>query len=115
MSLLRALQPADAGAFIQDEEYALYLTSTPLERLVKEPEVLRVEVERVEREMQATVVTDYRSFIQASQCINSLHDHISELAASLQALSTSLAPLPRACEEFSNNTVQLYAERYVSS
>lgn len=95
----------------QDEKYLSYLTTCDLDKLSKEPEALRLELEKVEGEMKSTVVTDYRSFIQASQCINQLNSSMDDLANSLKNLSSFLSPLPKSCEQFSSSSIPLKNDR----
>ena len=94
-----------------DEEYLKYLTTCELNKLAREPDILSSELEKVEEEMKSTVVSDYKSFIQASQCIHNLHSSIENLSTSLKALTASLTPLPSTCNNFSQKSIQLKADR----
>lgn len=96
-----------------DEEYLQYLTSCELNKLAREPDILSLELEKVEEEMKSTVVSDYKSFIQASQCIHNLHSSIENLSSSLKALTVSLTPLPKTCNNFSQKATPLKVDRCV--
>jgi len=101
----------DAPLTSKHEEYLDFLTTCDLSKLAKEPDILRGELEKVEEEMKNTVVTDYKSFIQASQCIHNLNTSAENLAKSLKALTASLAPLPNNCNNFSRSAIPLKLER----
>ena len=97
----------------KDEEFLQYLTTCDLNKLAREPEVLRTELDVVEKEMRESVVRDYKSFIQASQCIHNLHSSMDNLANSLKGLTASLSPLPNSCNKFTAAATPLKVDRYV--
>src|SRR3990167_2547403 len=96
----------------EEENYLNEITSLPVDRLLKEPERLDNELNQIQKDMQTTVATNYRSFIQASQCINKLHSNIEILSASLSKLTNSLHPLSTACDNFNLRSTDISTERF---
>ncbi|KAM1186247.1 hypothetical protein ACFXTH_015391 [Malus domestica] len=56
-------------ASVSQQPYVSELISFTLDRLHKEPELLRVDAERIQRQMQEMAVANYRAFIAASDVL----------------------------------------------
>eukprot|EP00976_Prorocentrum_cordatum_P026741 543828-Prorocentrum_minimum.AAC.2 len=55
--------------FETEDAYVSDLLSYSLERLNKEPELLKADTDRIERHLQEVAVKHYRSFITAAECV----------------------------------------------
>ncbi|KAF8660973.1 hypothetical protein HU200_057308 [Digitaria exilis] len=80
-----------AGAAYQP--YVSELLSFSIERLHKEPELLRVDAERVRRQMQEVAVENYAAFISASEALSFVRAQLEGFDSHLEAL-VILAFLP---------------------
>ena len=63
-----------------DGEYEAYLnslTSYSLERLSKEPEILRQESSRITQSMEELAFNNYKAFILTSDCVTNTHRGVS--------------------------------------
>ncbi|GFR42393.1 hypothetical protein Agub_g3265 [Astrephomene gubernaculifera] len=79
------------------------LLSYSLERLRKEPEVLKAEKEQLERNLQTTAVSQYTAFLDAANCLTSISDELRAVCENLDALLQATPELAAACESFSSN------------
>ncbi|PWZ54842.1 Tubulin beta-1 chain [Zea mays] len=77
-----------AGAAYQP--YVSELLSFSIERLHKEPELLRVDAERVRRQMQEVAVENYGAFIAASEALSFVRAQLESFDGHLEAMSTQL-------------------------
>jgi len=96
------------------EEQDIYfseLLGYTVDRLGREPELLRAEQDQLARQVQETSVTNYRSFITTSQCLVGLQQQLGEMAASLDALGAHLPKLQAAADAFRRDGASLNARR----
>lgn len=56
------------------------------EILVQEPELLRVDAERIRRQMQEVAVGNYRAFIAAADALCSIREEVSAVDRHLESL-----------------------------
>jgi hypothetical protein len=88
----------------QLEDYEAYLgelASQPLDRLVKEPSILSEMSSKVRSEMEELAFSNYKSFIQTSDCIRDVHREITEGTETMKELLDSLQSMSKSCEKFS--------------
>lgn len=96
------------------EESAAYfseLLSYSLERLGKEPELLRADQEALRRQLQDTAVGRYRSFIDAARCLGDLRAQLGAAGRHLDALAADLPKLQAACDGFRGDAAGVAAAR----
>ncbi|KAH7619223.1 hypothetical protein Ndes2526B_g06178 [Nannochloris sp. 'desiccata'] len=96
------------------EEQDIYfseLLGYTVDRLGREPELLRAEQDQLARQVQETSVTNYRSFITTAQCLVGLQQQLGEMAASLDALDADLPKLQAAADAFRRDGMSLNARR----
>lgn len=68
------------------QPYVSELLSFTLDRLHKEPELLRVDAERIRRQMQEVAVANYRSFIAAADALLAIREEVSSIDNHLESL-----------------------------
>lgn len=68
------------------QPYVSELLSFTLDRLHKEPELLRVDAERIRRQMQEVAVGNYRSFIAAADALLAIRQEVSSIDNHLESL-----------------------------
>ncbi|KAG2432900.1 hypothetical protein HXX76_008631 [Chlamydomonas incerta] len=99
-------QVSGAGAAPQRQTDVLYMSellSYSLDRLRKEPEVLKSEKEQLERSLQTTAVSQYSAFLDAAGCLTSISNELSAVCEHLDSLLQATPELASACESFSTN------------
>ena len=73
------------------QPYVSELLSFTLDRLHKEPELLRVDADRIRRQMQEVAVGNYRSFIAAADALIAIHQEVSSIDNHLESLVFSIS------------------------
>ncbi|PNX64455.1 conserved oligomeric golgi complex subunit 8-like protein, partial [Trifolium pratense] len=68
------------------QPYVSELLSFTLDRLHKEPELLRVDAERIRRQMQEVAVGNYRSFIAAADALLAIRHEVSSIDNHLESM-----------------------------
>ncbi|KAL0311856.1 UNVERIFIED_CONTAM: Conserved oligomeric Golgi complex subunit [Sesamum radiatum] len=69
------------------QPYVSELLSFTLDRLHKEPELLRVDAERIRRQMQEVAVGNYRAFIAAADALLEIREEVSAIDKHLESLA----------------------------
>lgn len=87
-------------ASASQQPYVSELLSFTLDRLHKEPELLRVDAERIKRQMQEVAVGNYRAFISAADALHSVKEEISSTHKHLDTLIAEIPKLNSCCTEF---------------
>ncbi|GIL71912.1 hypothetical protein Vretifemale_2346 [Volvox reticuliferus] len=87
-----------------DVMYMSELLSYSLERLRKEPEVLKAEKEQLERNLQTTAVSQYTAFLDAANCMTSISNELSAVCEHLDSLLQATPELASTCEAFATNS-----------
>ena len=106
--------PAGPAEQRQQEESAAYfseLLSYSLERLRKEPELLRADQEQLRRQAQDTAVGHYRSFIDTTRCLADLRQQLQAATGHLDDLERGLPKLQAACDRFRQDAAAIAAKR----
>ncbi|KAJ6794679.1 conserved oligomeric Golgi complex subunit 8 [Iris pallida] len=98
-----------AGAAHQP--YVSELLSFTLDRLHKEPELLRVDAERIRRQMQEVAVGNYRAFIAAADALSFIREQLVGFDNHLESLITEIPNLTSGCTEFVESAHQILEER----
>ncbi|ONL94470.1 oligomeric Golgi complex component-related protein [Zea mays] len=98
-----------AGAAYQP--YVSELLSFSIERLHKEPELLRVDAERVRRQMQEVAVENYAAFIAASEALSFVRAQLESFDGHLEAMIEEIPNLTSGCTEFVESAQQILEER----
>ncbi|KAG0494247.1 hypothetical protein HPP92_005241 [Vanilla planifolia] len=105
---LTALLPLAGAA---EQPYVSELLSFTLDRLHKEPELLRVDAERIRRQMQEVAVGNYRSFIAASDALSFIREQLAGFDKHLESLTTEIPKLTTGCTDFVESAQQILEER----
>ncbi|KAI3740995.1 hypothetical protein L2E82_31472 [Cichorium intybus] len=71
-------------ASVSQQPYVSELLSFTLDRIHKEPELLRVDAERIRRQMQEVAVNNYRAFISAADALVSIRHEVSSIDKHLE-------------------------------
>ncbi|XP_072972886.1 conserved oligomeric Golgi complex subunit 8 [Typha angustifolia] len=98
-----------AGASYQP--YVSELLSFSIERLHKEPELLRVDAERISRQMQEVAVENYGAFIAASEALSFIRKQLEDFDHHLESLIEEVPNLTSGCTEFIESAQQILEER----
>ncbi|KAK1273437.1 hypothetical protein QJS04_geneDACA012520 [Acorus gramineus] len=98
-----------AGA--SQQPYVSELLSFTLDRLHKEPELLRVDAERIRRQMQEVAVGNYRAFIAAADALSSVREQVSAVDRHLESLINEIPKLTTECAEFIESAQQILEKR----
>eukprot|EP00240_Pyramimonas_obovata_P000768 CAMPEP_0118930398 /NCGR_PEP_ID=MMETSP1169-20130426/7097_1 /TAXON_ID=36882 /ORGANISM="Pyramimonas obovata, Strain CCMP722" /LENGTH=550 /DNA_ID=CAMNT_0006872749 /DNA_START=127 /DNA_END=1779 /DNA_ORIENTATION=+ len=97
--------------FETEDAYVSDLLSYSLERLNKEPELLKADTDRIERHLQEVAVKHYRSFITAAECVKTVHAEVNQVNEHLKELLEGLPALEQGCREFSQGAEQITTKR----
>ncbi|KAK9131247.1 hypothetical protein Sjap_011734 [Stephania japonica] len=123
-TMASGLLPLASGS---QQPYVSELLSFTLDRLHKEPELLRVDAERIRRQMQEVAVGNYRAFIAAADALLSIREEVSSVDKHLESLKVFLifktsfgatvvliAEIPKltsGCTEFIESAQQILEKR----
>lgn len=98
-------------ASVSQQPYVSELLSFTLDRLHKEPELLRVDAERIRRQMQEVAVNNYRAFISAADALLAIREEVSSVDKHLESLINEIPKLTSGCTEFIESAEQILEER----
>ncbi|KAK7263010.1 hypothetical protein RJT34_30594 [Clitoria ternatea] len=93
------------------QPYVSELLSFTLDRLHKEPELLRVDADRIRRQMQEVAVGNYRSFIAAADALIAIRQEVSSIDKHLESLINEIPKLTSGCTEFIESAEQILEKR----
>lgn len=65
-----------------DETYLAELAELPLDRLSKEPDLLKQEAARIHRAMEDLAYSHYRAFLLTSECVHRVHQGVGNTTTS---------------------------------
>ena len=100
-----------AEAEAAQQAYFSELLSYSLERLSKEPELLRADQEHIRRQVEDTTAERYRAFISTAQCLADLRAELASASGSLDALARDLPKLAAASDAFRRDAAAANARR----
>ncbi|KAI7857078.1 Dor1-like family-domain-containing protein [Circinella umbellata] len=92
-------------------DYLTRLTSLPLDELLREPEELRVEQEKMRQDAQQLAFNDYPAFIHANTCRQQVDSTLDDLQDHLNEFLTSVPDLQEASQVFSTKAQTIADER----
>ncbi|XP_024979317.1 conserved oligomeric Golgi complex subunit 8 [Cynara cardunculus var. scolymus] len=98
-------------ASVSQQPYVSELLSFTLDRLHKEPELLRVDAERIRRQMQEVAVNNYRAFISAADALVSIRHEVSSIDKHLESLIAEVPKLTSGCSEFIESAEKILEKR----
>ncbi|KAL3655720.1 conserved oligomeric Golgi complex component [Castilleja foliolosa] len=107
MEMPNLLPLASAG----QQAYVSELLSFTLDRLHKEPELLRVDAERIQRQMQEVAVGNYRAFIAAADALLEIREEVSSIDSHLESLIAEIPKLTSGCTEFVESATDILEKR----
>ncbi|KAI9263376.1 Dor1-like family-domain-containing protein [Phascolomyces articulosus] len=92
-------------------DYLTRLTSLPLDELLREPDELRVEQEKMRRDAQQLAFNDYPAFIHANTCRQQVDSTLDDLQDHLNEFLTSVPDLLEASQGFASEAQMVADER----
>ncbi|KAK9918366.1 hypothetical protein WJX75_003530 [Coccomyxa subellipsoidea] len=95
----------------QAEAYFSDLLSYSLERLSKEPELLKADQDQLRRQAQEATKTHYRAFIAAAEGLETTRAELESVSCHLDALAVDLPALTSACDTFTQSAAQFASKR----
>ncbi|CAN7005384.1 unnamed protein product [Brassica rapa subsp. trilocularis] len=98
-------------ASASQQPYVSELLSFTLDRLHKEPELLRVDAERTQRQMQEVAVGNYRAFITAADALLAIRQQVSFIDKHLESLICQVPKLMSGCTEFIDSAESILEKR----
>ncbi|KAL2471977.1 conserved oligomeric Golgi complex component-related [Abeliophyllum distichum] len=98
-------------ASASQQPYVSELLSFTLDRLHKEPELLRVDAERIRRQMQEVAVGNYRAFIAAADALLEIREEVSSIDKHLESLIAEIPKITSGCTEFLESAEQILEKR----
>ncbi|KAL9265776.1 Conserved oligomeric Golgi complex subunit 8-like protein [Drosera capensis] len=98
-------------ASISQQPYVSELLSFTLDRLHKEPELLRVDAERIQKQMQEVAVSNYRAFISGAEALRQVREEVSAIDRHLESLITEVPNLTNGCTEFVESAEKILDKR----
>ncbi|XP_075489197.1 conserved oligomeric Golgi complex subunit 8-like [Primulina tabacum] len=98
-------------ATAEHQPYVSELLSFTLDRLHKEPELLRVDAERIRRQMQELAVGNYRAFIAAADALLEIREEVTSVDRHLESLIAQIPKLTSGCSEFVDSAEQILEKR----
>ncbi|CAA0838416.1 conserved oligomeric Golgi complex component-related / COG complex component-related [Striga hermonthica] len=93
------------------QPYVSELLSFTLDRLHKEPELLRVDAERIRRQMQEVAVGNYRAFIAAADALLEIREEVTSIDKHLESLIAEIPKLTSGCTEFVDSAEHILEKR----
>lgn len=91
--------------------YFPHLTSSTYDRLVREPDALRVEKDRCEREMEQLAVQNYGAFIGNARVTRSVRQELSDIQRHLDEMMEKIAPVQDDITKFTATSTDLGVKR----
>jgi hypothetical protein len=82
-----------------------------LERLAREPDLLRADGDRLRRQVQELAVSQYGAFIAAAECTSPLAAEVSSIREHVVALQQALPTLSGRCTAFADAAERISASR----
>uniref|UniRef100_A0A162B629 Conserved oligomeric Golgi complex subunit 8 n=1 Tax=Daucus carota subsp. sativus TaxID=79200 RepID=A0A162B629_DAUCS len=76
-----------------------------------EPELLRVDAERIEKQMQEVAVSNYRAFISAADALLAVRQEVSSIDKHLTSMIAEIPKLTSGCTEFIDSAEQILEKR----
>ena len=95
----------------QEDAYFTELLSYSLERLGKEPELLKADQDHLRKQAEESAVKHYKAFINSATCMESARDEMQSLAGHVDALLQDIPVLDRVCEHFITTAKALQAKQ----
>ena len=95
----------------QEDAYFTELLSYSLERLGKEPELLKADQDHLRKQAEESAVKHYKAFINTASCLEAARDEMQGLAGHVDALLQDIPVLDRVCEQFVTTAKALQAKQ----
>ncbi|CAK9017128.1 unnamed protein product [Durusdinium trenchii] len=108
---LPELQKANPGLLDVARSYFPHLTSSTYEALAREPENLKVEKDRCEREMEQLAIQNYSAFIGSAEVTQGVKKELSNVRTHLQEMIQALEPTQETIAELQSQASGLSIRR----
>ena len=94
-----------------DDSYLSDLLSYSVERLNREPELLDADAERAARRKQEVALQQYRAFVGASECYDTVRSEVADIERGLEAMRGALPELRAGCQAFAARAEEISRAR----
>jgi hypothetical protein len=94
-----------------DDSYLSDLLSYSVERLNREPELLDADGERAARRKQEVALQQYRAFVGASECYDTVRSEVADIERGLEAMRGALPELRAGCQAFAARAEEISRAR----
>ena len=84
----------------QEDAYFTELLSYSLDRLGKEPELLKADQDHLRKQAEESAVKHYKAFINTAACLEAAKEEMQGLAGHVDALLQDIPVLDGVCEQF---------------
>ncbi|QDZ19289.1 subunit 8 of oligomeric Golgi complex [Chloropicon primus] len=84
----------------RNEAYLAELLSYSLDRLNKEPELLRDDRERIQRELEETAFKNYKAFVAAAECIEKVGNGLEQIGNDLSSIQGRVPVIEQQSSEY---------------
>ncbi len=84
----------------QEDAYFTELLSYSLERLGKEPELLKADQDHLRNQAEESAVKHYKAFINTASCLEAAKEEMQGVAGHVDALLQDIPVLDRICDQF---------------
>jgi len=108
---LPELQKANPALIDVARSYFPHLTSSTYEALAREPDNLKVEKDRCEREMEQLAVQNYSAFIGSAEVTQGVKQEMSSIRTHLQEMAETLEPTQDTIAELQSKAAGLSVRR----
>ena len=95
----------------QEDAYFTELLSYSLERLGKEPELLKADQDHLRKQAEESAVKHYKAFINTASCLEAAKEEMQGLAGHVDALLQDIPVLDRICDQFVTTAKALQAKQ----
>lgn len=108
---LKVLRTSNPNLIETARGYFPHLTSSTYDRLVREPDSLRYEKDRCEREMEQLAVQNYGAFISNAKVTTSVQQELVDIQRQLDEMVEAMEPVQEGIESFQARATDLSISR----
>ena len=83
------------AVFEQNEAYLAELLSYSLDRLNKEPELLRDDQARIQRQLEETAFKNYKAFVSTAECIKKVGEGLGDIGKELSSVNERIPTIEK--------------------
>lgn len=91
-----------AEVLSRDEGYLAELLSFSLDRLSKEPELLKDDQVRIQRQLEETAFKNYKAFVATAECVEKVEQGLSDIGKELSSIHDRVPAIERDASAYEN-------------